>query len=184
MLNLLAVCFVLPLLLSSTSATDCECYRTSTGNYFTNYEFHDFRQQSGSLPPVPDLPDSLPRSGVNPNASDYSSDPKIGAFQDGFIKSDQFTNHWSIEDWGKDPTSDFPIRMQNSRSNVYLVSADSRNASSKLVMRTHRFDDFHSSAEMESIAQNILYASIRIHARVYGAAGAVADPIFQSAGCG
>jgi beta-glucanase (GH16 family) len=88
--------------------------------------------------------------------------------------SDEFTSSWSIQDWGKEPTSEFPIRMQNSRSNVYFVSADSRNSSSKMVMRTHRFDQFHSSAEIESVVQNILYASIRVRARVYGASGAVA----------
>src|SRR5205807_6023923 len=55
MFNLLAISFILPLLLPSTSATDCECYRTSTGQYFTDYEFHDFRKLSGPLSPIPEL---------------------------------------------------------------------------------------------------------------------------------
>jgi len=118
MFNHLAISFILPLLLSSASAADCDCYRTSTGNYFTDYEFQDFRKHSGPLI-VPELPDALPRN-ITPTTDDYSSNPKIGVFQDGYIRSDEFTSHWSIQDWGKEPTSDFPIRMQNSRSNVYL----------------------------------------------------------------
>lgn len=118
MFDYLAISLILPLLLHSASAADCECYRTSTGNYFTDYEFQDFRKHSGPLI-IPELPDALPRN-ITPNAEDYSSNPKIGAFQDGYIMSDEFTSYWSIQDWGKEPTSEFPIRMQNSRSNIYL----------------------------------------------------------------
>lgn len=40
------------------------------------------------------------------------------------------------------------------------VSADSGNSSSKLVLRTHRFDKFHSSAEVEN--------SYSPHIHIYG----------------
>ena len=43
-----------------------------------------------------------------------------------------------------------------------------------LTLRTTRFEDFQSAAEMENEDKNLMYASLRMRARVKGAAGAVA----------
>ena len=145
------------------------CYKTSTGTFFTNHEFHDFRNYSDGLGPIPSLPDGLPKD-LLPQQSDYAANPNIGQLQDGWLKSDNWTTEWNIQEWGKLATSDFPVRMQNSLSNVYLgihtrahttplrlplrlttraVNNDTSNSTTKLVLRTHRFDEFQSSAEVE-----------------------------------
>ncbi|KAL7268913.1 hypothetical protein RUND412_008442 [Rhizina undulata] len=150
----------------------CTCYRTSTFDYFTNHAFYDFRNIGDFSSETPALPSVLPQS-INP--SDYSDEPDgIGITQAGFLNSTDWTDHWNPQDWGKLPTSDAPVRMQNSLGNVYVADGNNSDSSSMLVLRAHRFSDFQSTAEVESLTRNLFYASIRIHARVYGAAGAVA----------
>lgn len=113
--------FLLPLalLLPLAIADDCDCYRTSTSQKFTDYSFHDFRNQTGVLAPPPPLPSDLP-AGLVPTTADYERSPDIGITQDGLLKSDEWEDSWSVQAWGKNASANFPVRMQNSLSNVYV----------------------------------------------------------------
>lgn len=112
--------FLSLLLLSPASAVDCDCYETSTHQYFTDHLFHDFRSLPGvPASATPPLPSGLP-STLNPAQADYASQPDIGVQQTGWIQSNAWTDFWGTMDWGKVATSDFPVRMQNSVANAYL----------------------------------------------------------------
>ncbi|KAH0602377.1 uncharacterized protein H6S33_008716 [Morchella sextelata] len=158
---------------AADSTPSCDCYETDADSVFTQHEFHDFR----TITPVasaPPLPSVLPQE-LDPTPDNYTTEPGIGNAQAGWIQSNDWTDYWATMDWGKLPTGDFPIRMQNSLANVYISGSDvDTDATSKLVLRTHRFSNFQSAAEVESLHKNLLYASIRIRARVTGASGAVA----------
>jgi len=54
------------------------------------------------------------------------------------------------------------------------LSTTDANATSKLVLRTKRFNNFQSTAEVENEERDLFHASIRLRARVSGAAGGVA----------
>lgn len=106
------------LLWLAAADASCDCYETSTHEYFTEHLFHDFR----TLPPaspVPALPSGLPPT-LTPTPANYNSQPDIGVQQAGWIQSDAWSNFWGTMNWGKVSTSDFPVRMQNSFANVYV----------------------------------------------------------------
>lgn len=113
--------FLLPLLRPVTAddaATSCDCFETSTHDYFTEHIFHDFRALP-SASAAPPLPSGLPPT-LMPTQANYISQPDIGLQQAGWIQSSAWTNFWGTMSWGKVSTSDFPIRMQNSLANVYV----------------------------------------------------------------
>lgn len=158
---------------ATTSNPNCDCYETDAESVFTQHEFHDFRTIT-PIASTPPLPSALPQE-LDPTPENYTTELGIGSAQAGWLQSNDWTDYWATMDWGKTPTSDFPVRMQNSLANVYISGSDvDANATSKLVLRTHRLPTFQSSAEVESLHKNLLYASIRIRARVTGASGAVA----------
>lgn len=106
------------LLRLAAADASCDCYETSTHEYFTEHLFHDFR----TLPPaspVPALPSGLPPT-LTPTPANYNSQPDIGVQQAGWIQSDAWSDFWGTMNWGKVSTSDFPVRMQNSFANVYV----------------------------------------------------------------
>ncbi|KAF8540255.1 concanavalin A-like lectin/glucanase domain-containing protein [Trichophaea hybrida] len=153
----------------------CTCYRTSSDDYYSNYKFHDFRNVAyGS---IPTLQSTLPGSA---NDSTGQSSEPVGMFQDGFISSKEWTSSWSILDWGKRKSNITKYRMWNSFSNVFIdKNTDGSNgATTKLVLRTKRFSEFQSSAEIENAQKNMLYASTRIRLRVTGDSGAVAGMFY------
>ncbi|KAI9721978.1 MAG: hypothetical protein M1812_001936 [Candelaria pacifica] len=120
-----------------------------------------------------------------------------------YSKSSAWTNDWYSQNWGTDATDDTPVRMLNDPKNVFIAqrsnltksddanrdnlsisdNADRNNVSksddaddynSYLTLRTVRLPDFQSAAEVESLQKNLMYASIRLRARVIGDAGACA----------
>lgn len=96
----------------------CDCFETSTHEYFTEHIFHDFRTLP-SVAATPALPSGLP-STLNPTQNDFDRQPSIGLQQAGWIQTSAWTSFWGTMSWGKVSSSDFPIRMQNSFANVYV----------------------------------------------------------------
>ncbi|KAI9784224.1 MAG: hypothetical protein M1835_003633 [Candelina submexicana] len=71
--------------------------------------------------------------------------------------------------------------MQNDPQNVFIAQRNDRSYGrdnddydSYLTLRTTRLPDFQSAAEVESLQKNLMYASVRLRARVIGDAGACA----------
>lgn len=150
-----------------TAAAKCDCYHTSNNDYFSDYSFHDFRNVS-TASPIPSI---------------NSQTTGIGKLQGGFLSSETFNQSWGIQSWGKNATEDFPIPMLNSLSNVFIDSSsldqgEKITVTSKLVLRTKRFQDHQLAAELEHDQNNILHASLRVRARVVGDPGAVAGIFF------
>lgn len=105
---------------SATAAPSCDCYETSTNEYFINHQFHDFRSIS-NVAATPPLPSGLPASNnLIPAQSDYVNNSDFGLQQNGWIQTDAWNDDWATMNWGTLPSSDFPIRMQNSLANVYV----------------------------------------------------------------
>jgi len=165
------------LLPARSTATNCSCYETSTNDYFTSYNFHDFRNITVNA--IPPFTTTIP---ANPDYSSGQAPENVGVLQPGFISSPDFNNSWGIQDWGKTSDPDAPVTMWNSFSNIFIdKNNDTANTTSMLVLRTKRFEDFQTAAEMENLQKNLFYASIRVRARITGASGAVAGMfIFRS----
>jgi len=157
------------------NSPNCTCYmiNSTTRAYFQYHRFWDFRnlgQQSldqtygeGSIDEPPPT--------VN-NTQDAGDEP---VWDPAIFDSDSWNADWSIQNWSKPATSEFPVKVVNSPANIYLLSdSDSDNSESYLTLRTTRLDDFQSAAEIENLQKNLLHASLRVRARVRGASGAVA----------
>ncbi|KAI2626932.1 glycoside hydrolase family 16 protein [Hypomontagnella submonticulosa] len=142
----------------------CHCYLTNgtTGRYFANHKFFDFRNIAN--PRVPAAIDD--RNGAT-NA------PVTNAYFD----STNWTSTWAIQNWvGGSP--DASVWQTYSKNDIYIESNTDPNPASRtyLTLRTHRHPagDFQSSAEFDSVSPNYQYLSLRMYARTRGSAGAVA----------
>ncbi|PSN72690.1 concanavalin A-like lectin/glucanase [Corynespora cassiicola Philippines] len=151
---------------------DCTCYVVSSGadsatpEYFQYYRFYDFRNLAdgpGELVDAPPL--------VN-DTQDAGNEP---VWNSNILNGDNWNTDWSIQNWSKDATEEFPVRMQNSPANIYIQqNNDSNDAFTYLTLRTSRLEDFQSAGEIENMQKNLKHVSMRMHARVVGAKGAVA----------
>ncbi|KAL9039766.1 MAG: hypothetical protein Q9214_004743 [Letrouitia sp. 1 TL-2023] len=167
LLYLLHLIAVAPLTLSAPpldptgTVPDCGCYR-ATGDkdaLFVGHQFYDFRNLNNETV-----------------GSDLSPPPLINASQDRgiepitspFFDKAIFGGYFTAANWLKNASEDAPISMVNSQQNVYLDSP------THLTLRTNRLPNFQSTSNIESIENDYFHASIRIRARVNGAAGACA----------
>jgi len=130
---------------AALSGSDCDCYRTSADDLFTDYTLHDFRRV-GSIKAVPKLQSTLPES-----AFSSTPDLDVGSLQKGFISGAGWNGSWGIQDWGRPKADDTLYPMSNSFSNVFIDGnkEGDHNAKTKLVLRTKRFAGFQSAAEVE-----------------------------------
>ena len=138
------------------SLSACSCYRTSSNDFFTNHRFYDFRNVASYSDTAPPLQSTLPASADDQTGQ---STDDVGSLQSGFISSSDWTQNWSIQDWGKGRANDTKYRMWNSLSNVFVDgNADGNpDAKSKLVLRTRRFSGFQSAAEVENQCVSIAF---------------------------
>jgi hypothetical protein len=149
----------------------CECYAIKTGNdvqYLRNYRFYDFRFFSTATQQFFQAPPTV-------NTIDENAKPQS------VLSSPAFTKDWVIQTWGKGANTEFPISMYNSAQNVFVMETNqsdlaspSEDANTFLTLRTQRQRGFQTAGELESLQRNLLYASVRFHARVRGDAGACA----------
>ncbi|KAI9888603.1 MAG: hypothetical protein M1814_006619 [Vezdaea aestivalis] len=152
------------------NSPNCSCYKTygpSSGQY-QNYRFWDFRNISRQNVFVPTI-----ESAVDPEDSKH--------FASSYFDTEAWKDDWGIQNWGVDATTDFPVEKRNSYLNVYIGAPitfpsphpnDQEQGGTFLSFRTARQQNFQSVAEMETVATDILYASVRMKARVRGASGA------------
>ncbi|KAF2197107.1 concanavalin A-like lectin/glucanase [Delitschia confertaspora ATCC 74209] len=158
------------------NSANCTCYvidsgpSSSTPSYFLYHRFWDFR----NIPlPSPKSYLSAPPLVTNfeEAASQAVPDPEV-------FDSQAWNTDWAIQNWSKDATEDFPVRMVNSPANVYISRSDEsdsrENGTTYLTLRTSRQKSFQSAAEIESTQKNLQLSSLRIRIRVRGSAGAVA----------
>lgn len=138
------------------SLSACSCYRTSSNDFFTNHRFYDFRNVASYSDTAPPLQSTLPASADDQTGQ---STDDVGSLQSGFISSSDWTQNWSIQDWGKGRANDTKYRMWNSLSNVFVDGNADGNpgAKSKLVLRTRRFSGFQSAAEVENQCVSIAF---------------------------
>lgn len=154
------------------NTNNCTCYvvdsgpDSSTPQYFQYYRFYDFRS----------LADRPAQYVKTPNVvDDWKDAPGQDVWDANILNSASWNTDWSIQNWSKDATEDFPTRMVNSPANVYLQqNNDSSDPFTYLTLRTTRSEDFQSAAEIENEQKNLMHVSMRMYARVIGAGGAVA----------
>lgn len=162
----------------------CDCYLVSGPNpgYFQHYEFYDFRK--GPLRQHAETNDAgrhplLPNNGRKPHFEDGFDEPaeidndiKLLFGPDATLFSQTpFAQSWMAQTWLSRATPISPVSHMNSERNVFVARDPSNPApdSTLLVLRAVRRPNQVSTAELESAANNILYASIRIRLRLFGA---------------
>ncbi|KAL1955456.1 hypothetical protein VTO42DRAFT_8550 [Malbranchea cinnamomea] len=141
----------------------CDCYIVSGPDrgYFQHYGFYDFRRPwRGTSPRGPDDKDAgrfyaddaatvrAPRS--HPSLADTS-----------------FVRDWEVQEWERQASPLYPVDTVTSFENVYLSNDGPPWSSSHLVLRTTRFPNYTSAAEVVSRARNIFHCSIRVRLRLY-----------------
>lgn len=150
------------------NSESCDCYVTdgNSSAYYSAHRFFDFRNFTSS--------DGLDYSQEPANVTD-SENEGLEETQRGFLNSTDFSKDWLIRTWGRDRSlPNTPVAFQNSAQNVFIRTIPDNSSMTELVLRTHRNNGFSSTGEVESTQKNVFHASIRLHARVQGASGAVA----------
>ncbi|KAK7970659.1 glycoside hydrolase family 16 protein [Apiospora saccharicola] len=157
-----------------TSDSKCACYQTNetASQFLSHHKFFDFRSLAQYVH-VPQVVDD-PASSAGANVSS------------GYFASPDWKSWWEIQAWNNSDTllrgnqtnttiSDATVLMVNSPSNIYLErNTDSRPSSQTyLTMRTVRHRQFQSAAEIESVALDYRYLSVRMKARTKGSPGAI-----------
>lgn len=165
---------------------DCDCFTVSGPDpgYFQHYKLWDFRN-------VP-LRDSPPSNSTNPNRdteetwSDWFIESLEGVEDNEDDENDleernqapesdalwffktAFDKDWVSQQWQRPRNPDAPIDMINSKKNVFFTrNRDEYNPhATHLVLRTTRFDNFASTAEIETRIHNIYHCSLRVRLRV------------------
>lgn len=164
------------------NSPNCTCYALESGTggdnsqpyYFTYHRFWDFRALATQADQYTETPD--------PVTDDEDQGYEMVSSQDaGYLNGSVWNKDWGIQNWGKEATEDFPVRMQNSPRNVYISQTNASDTGNDnidfptyLTLRTVRLDDFQSAAEVENEQKNLKHASMRMRARVVGDEGAVA----------
>ncbi|KAI2891341.1 CAZyme family GH16 [Aspergillus niger] len=146
---------------------NCDCYITSsfTSNsnltaptYFTHYKFWDFRNAP------------LPQSGPETTQTNPSNPHDTSTLEIYPLTKTLFSHDWRAQTWDREATDISPVPMKNTDGNVFLLKHPSSTPrdprSSFLVLRTTRFQDHASTAEMEGLFGYIYHCSLRLRMRL------------------
>ena len=89
-----------------------------------------------------------------------------------------FDRDWVSQMWARHRTPIAPVTMVNSKRNVFFTRAHGRSNpdATYLILRTTRYDNFTSTAEIETRAHNIWHCSLRVRMRILPANVAIAQP--------
>ncbi|KAI3321378.1 concanavalin A-like lectin/glucanase domain-containing protein [Xylariaceae sp. AK1471] len=143
---------------------NCDCYKATADStaYFANRKFFDFRNIANPRTP------SAIAGGQDPGA-----DAAAGQTHPYFATA-AWSETWGIQNW---ETAGEGVRRVNSANNIYVAASDSSSpgddGTTHLTMRTQRFSDYQSTAEVESQSTDYQYLTVRMRARTRGASGAV-----------
>ncbi|KAI1346982.1 concanavalin A-like lectin/glucanase domain-containing protein [Xylaria sp. FL0043] len=143
-----------------TSAdADCNCYKATADSsaYFVNRKFFDFRNIANPVTTAPIV-------GREPDAA-------AGRTHE-YFSSAEWTDTWTLQNW---ETTGEGVYRVNSLNNVLIAAAedDETGNTSHLTLRTQRQSDYQSTAEIESLATDYQYLTVRMLARTRGNPGAV-----------
>ncbi|KAK0857165.1 hypothetical protein LTR87_017874 [Friedmanniomyces endolithicus] len=148
---------------SSPNGSDCSLFAingssSAAAAYFTHYRFYDFRNISDPQPPPAGAPSGLTASHTT-NDSSWHLD-------------------WSARDQAKGAANRRSIPVDYLPENIFVEKSNESSAdySSYLTLATSRLkNDTQSAAEIDfTPSSDVVYISLRVLARVSGAAGAVA----------
>ncbi|PYH49567.1 glycoside hydrolase family 16 protein, partial [Aspergillus saccharolyticus JOP 1030-1] len=153
----------------------CDCYLISGPDpgYFTHYKLWDFRNAS-QIHPQPASPRTVTTNITTLLTPDADTDNLYTTMN--LFSQTPFSKDWRVQTWGRaaDPLL-APIPMTNSESNVFMHTPRSSSSSSSssqdknqqpnsfLVLRTTRFINHATTAEIESQFGLIDHCSLRLH---------------------
>ncbi|KAL4925675.1 glycoside hydrolase family 16 protein [Aspergillus undulatus] len=148
----------------------CDCYLVSGEDpgYFTDYKFWDFRN-------VP-LPHSLNSGAYSPSEQSRWETESVP------LSQTPFQIDWRVQSWGRDSALDSIIPMINADSNAFFAKHPNRPETSLLVLRTTRYQEYSSTAEIESQHGNFFHCSIRVRMRLMSRDAITRRPWDQSPG--
>ncbi|KXG47739.1 Concanavalin A-like lectin/glucanases superfamily [Penicillium griseofulvum] len=171
----------------------CDCYTISGPDpgYFHHYKFWDFRAVDLKKHANLNLSEPIDYSDEDwddddggdiqdppndhPPAVHESKDPDPRSLV--FYKT-SFEIDWSSQNWERRGTARSPVLMINSKHNVFLTRDHEQHNphATYLVLRTTRFSDYTSTAEIETRLHNIYRCSLRVRFRLLPASSIVSQP--------
>ncbi|CAG8903813.1 unnamed protein product [Penicillium egyptiacum] len=173
----------------------CDCYTISGPDpgYFQHYKLWDFRAVDLKKHANLNLSDPIDYSDEDWDDDDVDGDdqyPQNGTLSPGvhdgkdpdlrslaFYKT-SFERDWSSQNWERRGTPVAPVLMINSKHNVFLTHDPDQDGSHAtfLVLRTTRFSEYTSTAEIETRIRNIFRCSLRVRLRLLPASFIVSQP--------
>ncbi|KAJ5782671.1 Endo-1-3(4)-beta-glucanase [Penicillium paradoxum] len=171
----------------------CDCYTVSGPNpgYFQHYKLWDFRAVDlrkhahlNMSEPIQDSDEEWSdddEGDENEPNSDLLSGVHNGQEPDPsslvFYKT-AFERDWSSQNWKRPGSEIAPILMVNSKHNVFLTRDQEQNdtRTTYLVLRTTRFSNYTSTAEIETRLHNIYRCSLRVRLRFLPAGFLISQP--------
>ncbi|KAJ5356618.1 Endo-1-3(4)-beta-glucanase [Penicillium concentricum] len=170
----------------------CDCYTISGPDpgYFQHYKIWDFRavdlNKHANLnlsEPIDygdedwddddEGDDQNPQNGSPGVHESKNPDPRSLVFY-----KTSFERDWSSQNWERRGTPISPILMVNSKHNVFLTRDHEQDDphATYLVLRTTRFSEHTSTAEIETRLHNIYRCSLRVRFRLLPAGSIVSQP--------
>ncbi|KAK4864149.1 hypothetical protein LT330_010179 [Penicillium expansum] len=183
-----------PLLPVKKRPHGCDCYTISGPDpgYFQHYKLWDFRavdlKKHANLnlsEPIDygdedwddddEGDDQDPQNGHLPPVVHDEKDPDPRSLV--FYKT-SFERDWSSQNWERRGTPIAPVLMVNSKHNVFLTRDPEENDphATYLVLRTTRFSEYTSTAEIETRIRNIYRCSVRVRLRLLPAGSIISEP--------
>jgi hypothetical protein len=153
---------------TAAAATACDCYKATADStaHFANRKFFDFRNIADPGTPAP-------------IAAGRLTDEAAGLTHP-YFSTAEWADTWSIQSWDSPGEG---VQRVNSANNIFIAASDDNDdctsssscttSSSHLTLRTHREPDYQSTAEVESIASDYQFLTVRMRARTRGSPGAV-----------
>ncbi|EFW18303.1 conserved hypothetical protein [Coccidioides posadasii str. Silveira] len=161
-------------------APKCDCYVVSgpEPGYFQHYRFYDFRPA-----PARDTPKKGMKKKNDKKEKDRENMGPTGInSRHHALNGHAFFKEWNIQSWHRVGSTLFPISIVHSYDNVYITEgkASSSDGSYHLVLRSTRHEEYTSTAEVQTSAENILHCSYRVRMRLYstsqGGSGKILPP--------
>ncbi|KAJ5165875.1 Endo-1-3(4)-beta-glucanase [Penicillium capsulatum] len=173
---------------------DCDCFTVSGPDpgYFQHYKLWDFRavpmrKHPHTFPLRPFDPNDLDEDDIDDsddgdnNVDEYeheedkTNEPSSSSL---FFFETPFHKDWVSQQWRRTRTPAAPVAMVNSKRNVFFTRNRDRPGTdaTHLVLRTTRFSNYTSTAEIETRIRDIYRCSLRVRLRIIPAKILVAQP--------
>lgn len=172
----------------------CDCFTVSGKDpgYFQHYKLWDFRavplsKHSHTFPLDPDDPndpDSDTDDGFEDGDEDADDEEGDGDEVDEpsssslYFFNTAFDKDWISQQWRRTRGPNSPVAMINSKRNVFFTRDHDHwdTNATHLVLRTTRFHNYTSTAEIETRVHNIYRCSLRVRLRIMPANVLIAQP--------